>query len=308
MIDWDKLIHDTGLFWQYPVKTEKEFYNQNKFDPNYIGIPWATIIDKNLIHNIQLRDHFKAHAAALNQDQLYTCCQHCYYYGLIDWFKELNIKTVHVSHKRFSVDDIKGVKLVSCPLYAVNIEDDTRNQLFQEISDEEIINENRELLYSFIGAHDVHYLSEVRLRLFEMDHPENSFIKQTGSWHFNSSVFTNKQNSKYELDPGDDHDAGTQLYNKVLKDSTFSICPVGAGPNTIRLWESMAVGSIPVILSDLHELPGHDLWKYSIIRIKESEIHNMQNILTSVSSETIKIMRANLLELYAHFRKNFKNE
>lgn len=34
------------LFWQYPVITEKEFFIQNKENINFIGIPWATIIDK----------------------------------------------------------------------------------------------------------------------------------------------------------------------------------------------------------------------------------------------------------------------
>jgi len=35
----------------------------------------------------------------------------------------------------------------------------------------------------------------------------------------------------------------------------FSICPSGAGPNSLRLWECLANGSIPVLLSDRQELP-----------------------------------------------------
>jgi len=36
------------LFWQYPVITEKIFYEQNKHCSNYLGLPWATFIDKKV--------------------------------------------------------------------------------------------------------------------------------------------------------------------------------------------------------------------------------------------------------------------
>ena len=41
----EKIIHDFKLFWQYPVITEKTFFEQNKNNHVYIGFPWATIID-----------------------------------------------------------------------------------------------------------------------------------------------------------------------------------------------------------------------------------------------------------------------
>ena len=42
----DKILSQLKLFWQYPVITEKTFYQQNKDNEKYIGFPWATIIDK----------------------------------------------------------------------------------------------------------------------------------------------------------------------------------------------------------------------------------------------------------------------
>ena len=42
----------TNLFWQYPVITEKTFYLQNKNNKSYLGVPWATILDKNMDFNI----------------------------------------------------------------------------------------------------------------------------------------------------------------------------------------------------------------------------------------------------------------
>ena len=50
------IIEQLKLFWQYPVITEKTFYEQNKTNENYLGIPWATIIDKqynlNVMYNL----------------------------------------------------------------------------------------------------------------------------------------------------------------------------------------------------------------------------------------------------------------
>ena len=48
----DEIISDFKLFWQYPVITEKRFHAQNIENENYLGIPWATIIDKR--YNLQL--------------------------------------------------------------------------------------------------------------------------------------------------------------------------------------------------------------------------------------------------------------
>ena len=41
---------------------------------------------------------------------------------------------------------------------------------------------------------------------------------------------------------------------------------------SIRFWESLAVGSIPILLSDSLELPNHNLWKDTIIELKENEL------------------------------------
>jgi hypothetical protein len=39
-----------------------------------------------------------------------------------------------------------------------------------------------------------------------------------------------------------------------------------SGPNSIRLWESISYGAIPVILSDNYLPPGDlDLWKFAVV-------------------------------------------
>ena len=89
--DSELVLNRLKLFWQYPVITEKTFYQQNKSKTNYIGIPWATIIDKkynlNVIFNL-LKVFVK------NDMFYYTCCQHVSFRKLLPLFKALNIVTL----------------------------------------------------------------------------------------------------------------------------------------------------------------------------------------------------------------------
>ncbi len=49
------------------------------------------------------------------------------------------------------------------------------------------------------------------------------------------------------------------------------MCPSGSGPNSIRLWESLGFGCIPVLLSDTLRLPGTtEEWDEAIVRVPET--------------------------------------
>ena len=48
----EEILIRCKLFWQYPVITEKTFYKQNKDNKTYLGLPWATIIDKKYNLNV----------------------------------------------------------------------------------------------------------------------------------------------------------------------------------------------------------------------------------------------------------------
>ena len=56
-------------------------------------------------------------------------------------------------------------------------------------------------------------------------------------------------------------------YIRVLEESIFCICPSGSGPNSIRLWEAVEFGCIPVIISDDYD----DSLIENIIHIKIPE-------------------------------------
>ena len=291
------------LFWQYPVITEKTFHQQNKSKTNYIGIPWATIIDKKYNLNVI----FNLLKVFVKKDVFYyTCCQHISFRKLFPLFKALNIVTVYTPHKMKGENCLQDVQIYPCPLYAVNYEDNTRNETFKDI---DFLNIERSILYSFQGAYNSNwYLTDIRKRIFETKHPDNCYVKHIGDWHFEKVVYSSKQNDKYELNETDGDNTRTQKYNKLLLDSRYTLCPSGSGPNSIRFWEALAVGSIPILLADTLDLPEHDLWDKAIIRVPEKNLDTLNDTLASILHSDELNRRANCLKIYEHFRTNYINK
>ena len=126
----DNLLKHLGLFWQYPVITELEFYRQNKGDSNYFPFPWATVIDKRV--DLQRLLEVLKKVIPVN-NSYYTCCQHIRFRELKQLWIQLGINTVYTPHKCLGNDVLGSIKLTACPLYAVNLEDDARNQVFKNI-------------------------------------------------------------------------------------------------------------------------------------------------------------------------------
>lgn len=52
-----------------------------------------------------------------------------------------------------------------------------------------------------------------------------------------------------KLDEIDNSDSGRIKYLMALRSNNFTICPVGNGPDTHRLWETLYMGGTPVVLS-----------------------------------------------------------
>ena len=91
---------------------------------------------------------------------------------------------------------------------------------------------------------------------------------------------------------------GKLEYSALLLNSTFSLCPNGTGPNTIRFWESLSYGSIPVLLSNYHKLPEFVDWDKVCIIYDDRDITNLYDYLKSISKEDIKTMSENCIKIY----------
>ena len=139
-----------------------------------------------------------------------------------------------------------------------------------------------------------------------MKHPENCLVKKTNNWHFEKHVYE-EQVKGLNLNEKDNkkHNIMTEIYNRILINSRFSLCPAGTGPNSIRFWESLAVGAIPILLSDRLDLPKHELWEKAIIRIEEKKLKDISNILSNITNIKENEMRKNCIKIYRCFVNKF---
>ena len=297
----NSVLNKYNLFFQYPARTEEICYIQNKDKQHYLGIPWATIIDKKM-GTIFLEEFKKINISGNN----ISSCQHIHYKKIIPLAKQLNIKTLYISHKEKGVDYINGIILKPLPIYAVTFEESDKNSIFK---DKDLLNHKREYLFSFIGATNLNnYISDIRKNIYNYrnNFKSKNIIEDTKTWHFGKKVYLEQvKNKKISQSEENENKKKTDNFNKILLNSRYSLCPPGAGPNTIRLWESLAVGAIPVLLADTLELPDHKLWNEAIVIIDEKNYKNIEKILVSISKKNENTMRQNCLKIYEDIKNNF---
>jgi hypothetical protein len=299
------------LFWQYPCRTEEDAHlvhselsgPQREGDTYqvYVGLPWATFIDRGVNQQLSgnpypealLLAHAKraeALAAVLSHWgrslQVHSVCQHIFWREAASWIRAAGITDLWLSHKEKGLDEAQGMRLHSWSLYAVNDRDPERRQGLAFVPIEQ-----RAVFASFSGAHMKHYLSDVRQRMAALAELEGYQVTIKDMWHFNKVVYNfqvfGDESKKNAIETDE-----VRSYNELLSHTRFSLCPVGAGPNTLRLWESLAVGAIPVVLSDRHELPalerllpGEGLsWGQVIVLHPEAELEQLDERLRAINA------------------------
>jgi hypothetical protein len=123
--------------------------------------------------------------------------------------------------------------------------------------------EDRKCLFSFFGAFNSHPTRP----LLALLNTYNTPVVDTGKWHFEKDKHEQEKNML--------------LYKKLLCHSKFSLCPRGTGANTIRFYESLSVGSIPIIFNDI-KVP--QAIKDCIIKFDINNISNLPKYLESVNN------------------------
>lgn len=265
---------DDGLFWQWPGRTEGaawELHRELRLTEQqgswslYLGLPWATWLDRRRVDAEQreLALEFSLQRSRLRAWRhrarraglclkVHTVCQHIEWRTLLPLWREIGVTDVWLSHAPLpgSESAAWGLHLHPWRLLAVNIEDPERGdglELGRPTG-------RRQTLASFIGAHADHYLSDVRLRMRELASQPDFVIEVGSGWHFEGVVYGH-QIAGQALAQSYSIDDNVLRYNRLLSDSVFALCPSGAGPNTLRLWEALGVGAIPVLLGVMPELP-----------------------------------------------------
>ena len=308
----EKIHGDHQLFWQYPCRTEEDAYRVHKelVGPQlegdayqvYVGLPWATFIDRGVNQKLSdkaypeplllaHRKRAEALAGVLRpwgkKLQVHSVCQHIRWRNATPLIRSAGVTDLWLSHKEKGLDQEQGLRLHSWSLYAVNDRDQVRRQglNFMPI-------EQRPVFASFSGAYMKHYLSDVRQRMASLADLEGYQVTIKDMWHFNKVVYNFQvfgDESKKDAIESDE----VRSYNDLLSHTRFSLCPVGAGPNTLRLWESLAVGAIPVVLSDRHQLPdlerllpGEELtWGQVVVLQPEAELDQLDARLKAIGGD-----------------------
>jgi len=132
--------------------------------------------------------------------------------------------------------------------------------------------QDRKYLYSFVGART----HKIRNELFNLKHPDDTFLNDrtgTRAWELNS-----EDKLIYE-----------QHYCNISNESYFILAPRGIGPCTYRLFESMQIGRVPVIISDAWvKIPGIDWDKFSIT-VPECQILLIPQILNERKKDAVEM-------------------
>lgn len=274
--------------WQVPAKTELWAYEkllekaQLDVRVQYICFPWATLIDY-LDHN---PDKAKLLLGAVSQKpprmapKVVTFCQHIYALKLLKYFKEFGITDLYWSHKITGQDEVEEIKFHPYSLYPVMHFKRKMPVINRPLKE-------RKYLYSFIGAYQSDlYLTEVRKWIFDLPKRDDAVVIERSEWHFEQDVYRSQLHGETEAEAKKKvREQHEKEYIEVMEDTVFCLCPSGSGPNSIRLWEAIKFGCVPVILSDNLDIV--DVSKVISFNECQDVISNLPQLLTDKFNDVV---------------------
>lgn len=269
---------------KFPVEYEcYKQINSAGLDINYLAIPWTQILNSGWL-NFPNKKTFQYYISELYNTNLeqknnITVCQHDDYMKLENIFRHLGITTV------FSTLHNKNNKLDGINIVPISF---TNNFKFENII-------NKDILFSFVGAYTTH---SVRQKMFNKLKGPNIIYRD--SYHVDTNVVINNNHKKNQ----------EEEYKSILQRSRFSLCPRGSSPSSVRFWESLAAGAIPILISDDWDLPDWN-WSDTTVNIPEKEFeqldyNDIKVKLFDISDDREEELRKNCLLAYEEFkRENF---
>jgi hypothetical protein len=123
-----------------------------------------------------------------------------------------------------------------------------------------------DLLFSFVGSPS----ASCREPLFSLRHPQ-AIVEEVRRFTF------------YEPE-GPRYQARRSRYQEILARSRFVLCPRGRGTSSLRLYETLAAGRVPVIISDDWVPPVGPAWETFSLRWPEKRIAGLIELLEKYDS------------------------
>lgn len=199
----------------------------------------------------------------------FTVCQHVGFEQIIPVLKKIGIDVLFSPHvdvgKKYD-----GIKVIPFPQFPVNGADPASK---------------KDIFYSFVGAI---WRPSIREKIMELPRYEDVYVKERQQWHFWD---VDKEKHKHE-------------YQDVLARSRYSLCPRGVEISTVRFWESLQAGAIPVLFGRQWVLPETFDWKSCVVFVEEEDIENLYDILKAIPAEREMQMRANCIKAHKQFSKD----
>jgi hypothetical protein len=131
-------------------------------------------------------------------------------------------------------------------------------------------------LFSFMGAVRN---APVRGKLASVRHPRSVF-------HDTTAEFDRVLHRK--MDPLERRDYHRR-YAELIGASKFNLCPRGLSTSSIRVFETMSMGRVPVILSDGWLPPQGPNWEEFSIQVPESDVARIPRLLEEREREAVEM-------------------
>jgi len=95
----------------------------------------------------------------------------------------------------------------------------------------------------------------------------------------------------------------SSAFTNELANCHFALCPRGTGISSVRMFEAMTMGTIPVIIADGYKPPLKSVieWEEISIHVPEKKIRHIPKILGDFSLEDIENMRIKLQQFYTDY-------
>jgi hypothetical protein len=264
----EQFIHDYSLCGIFVESMAYKILKKRALefrDVEYLPVPWFDLSQSKKYNSEAIHkyvDSFKQ----LHLNNAFTVCLCLKSSGIDDYVLDvldsIGVKCIFTPDVSVTTTHYKNIHFEPLPHYAI-----------KQVKPAQI----KDILYSFVGTPKSH---PIRKKLFAIDHPKDTVLIAL---------------EKYG------HTVPKGIYEDILARSRFSLCPRGINVGSVRFWESLCAGAIPILISDEQILPYGFDWSSCIIRVKESDIQNIPDIVLNIPLQTEESMRLACYKAYQEF-------